>query len=831
MRRTKRFWCGLVTAAALVLGLGCGGESSGSGASNGGSTAGSGGTGTTTGGLTTTDAGGSTASGGSTTTGGSTASGGSTTTESGGSTASGGTGGSSTAGSGGSTASGGAGGVTTTSSGCSSAADCDDGLFCNGAEACVAGVCVAGSSACDDGVSCTADTCDEANDTCAHAASDALCDNGIACDGAEVCSPILGCLSGGASCDDGVSCTDDFCDLGSGQCVHVKNDNACQDGLFCDGVEVCDPMNGAPGTGCVAGLAVGCDDGIACTADACDEAAKGCAHTPNSALCDDGMFCNGAEVCVLGLGCQAGAPVGCDDGRSCTIDACNEVQKMCSHVPNNAACNDGLACNGVETCSGNGPAPTGCVAGAPIPCGSDGIACTVDACDEATVTCKHTPNNAACNNGLICTPAAGGCAPPPQCQVSADCNDNNACNGAETCVMGQCQPGAPVSCNDNIDCTIDSCDPANGACSHAPNNAVCDDGFTCDGIETCDAQTGCVSGAPVTCDDGVDCTADACVEPGGTCVFTPVNGNCSDGQLCNGMEICTPNGCAPGAPYVCPSDGIGCTQEVCDPAVNACVSVPHDDLCPCGQTCNAAQGGCGNFCAVSTCQGKVYACGDCIDNDGDCAVDSNDSQCLGPCDNTEDGFYGGIPGQNNSPCKSDCYFDQDTGSGNDDCYWSHKCDPLEVGPSYPPEGSQCAYNPNANIPGYGGGCSSAFSMQSMACQSYCGPLTPNGCDCFGCCAIPGAPTTVWLGSENPAGVGSCNLQTLNDPTKCKPCTQVQSCLNTCEHCELCVGKPTLPPDCFTQSCPAEIQPCGAQGQSPCPMGFTCITGCCQQNPQ
>ena len=283
---------------------------------------------------------------------------------------------------------------------------------------------------------------------------------------------------------------------------------------------------------------------------------------------------------------------------------------------------------------------------------------------------------------------------------------------------------------------------------------------------------------------------------------------------------------------MCPDDGVACTTEVCDPQSNGCKSVEDDSQCPCGQTCSAAQGGCGNFCQVSTCQGKVYQCGDCLDNDGDCAVDSADTQCLGPCDNTEGSFFGGIPGQNNSPCKSDCYFDQDTGSGNDDCHWSHRCDALEVGPDYPPEGSQCAYNPGANIPGYGGDCDSAFAAQSQTCTDYCGPLTPNGCDCFGCCEIPGAPTTVWLGSENPSGTGSCTLLTVNDPTKCKPCTQVAACLNTCAHCEVCVGKPDLPPDCSgDQECPPDSLSCGQPGQAPCSGGFTCITGCCQPNPE
>src|SRR5262249_18850567 len=156
---------------------------------------------------------------------------------------------------------------------------------------------------------------------------------------------------------------------------------------------------------------------------------------------------------------------------------------------------------------------------------------------------------------------------------------------------------------------------------------------------------------------------------------------------------------------------------------------------------------CGKYCVVATCQGKVYECGDCIDNDGDCRVDSHDHDCLGPCSNNETSFYGDIPGQNNSQCKQDCYFDADTGADNDGCYWSHKCDPHEKAPNYAPEDNTCSYNLNANIPGTGQSCTQLMGAQSQLCHDYCGPLTPNGCDCFGCCTIPGAPTPVWIGSE------------------------------------------------------------------------------------
>ena len=85
------------------------------------------------------------------------------------------------------------------------------------------------------------------------------------------------------------------------------------------------------------------------------------------------------------------------------------------------------------------------------------------------------------------------------------------------------------------------------------------------------------------------------------------------------------------------------------------------------------------------------------------------------------------------------FFYGDTGSGNDDCYWDHHCDPHEVAPGYYPEsanGDQCSYDPGANVPGTNKSCEQLFNTQSAACNAYCGPLTPNGCDCFGCCAVP-----------------------------------------------------------------------------------------------
>jgi len=90
--------------------------------------------------------------------------------------------------------------------------------------------------------------------------------------------------------------------------------------------------------------------------------------------CDDGLYCNGVETCVSNS-CQAGTAPNCNDGVSCTTDSCNESTDSCNNVPNNGACDDGLWCNGSETCN----ATLGCQAGT-SPCGGG-------PCNETTDTC------------------------------------------------------------------------------------------------------------------------------------------------------------------------------------------------------------------------------------------------------------------------------------------------------------------------------------------------------------------------------------------------------------------------------------------------------------
>ena len=234
-------------------------------------------------------------------------------------------------------------------------------------------------------------------------------------------------------------------------------------------------------------------------------------------------------------------------------------------------------------------------------------------------------------------------------------------------------------------------------------------------------------------------------------------------------------------------------------------------------------------CVITACAGKVYECGDCIDNDGDGFIDVADANCWGPCDNNEAGFKGNIPGQNQAPCAHmDCYFDSDSGSGNDKCHWSHSCDPSDPNPS------GCNYMPNGNIPGTSLTCETAQQTQDPVCAEVCGPLTPNGCDCFGCCDIQkdGVNYTVYLGTGD--DLGTCSFDVVDDPTKCAPCLQVQACLNPCEdqECELCIGQVELPEGCEEAKCDDGLVSCNPQNNNAdCPGGTSCISGCCFPNPQ
>lgn len=101
-----------------------------------------------------------------------------------------------------------------------------------------------------------------------------------------------------------------------------------------------------------------CDDTIACTVDTCDMSILRCRHNPDDASCQNGVFCDGVERCDAKLGCRLGVPVACSDGDVCTIDTCVEATGKCEQVLRDAD-GDGAPdghCIANGDCDDNNPA-------------------------------------------------------------------------------------------------------------------------------------------------------------------------------------------------------------------------------------------------------------------------------------------------------------------------------------------------------------------------------------------------------------------------------------------------------------------------------------------
>ncbi|HVH97370.1 MAG TPA: hypothetical protein VM869_01610, partial [Enhygromyxa sp.] len=172
----------------------------------------------------------------------------------------------------------------------------------------------------------------------------------------------------------------------------------------------------------------------------------------------------------------------------------------------------------------------------------------------------------------------------------------------------------------------------------------------------------------------------------------------------------------------------------------------------------------------------------------------------------ENSFQTDLPGQNED-CKSDCFFDDNTGAGDDLCDWNLQCDPENPGALI-----GCEYEVDP-------ACPELPAVQSDTCLAACLPLVPNGCDCFGCCEL--GKDFVYLD-----GSPDCRLGNLE---ACQSCTFNEECANPCDTqgCELCFGQTPdeLPQKCKGQAaCPDGVIACVSPEE--CPADHFCQTGCC-----
>lgn len=199
--------------------------------------------------------------------------------------------------------------------------------------------------------------------------------------------------------------------------------------------------------------------------------------------------------------------------------------------------------------------------------------------------------------------------------------------------------------------------------------------------------------------------------------------------------------------------------------------------------------------------GGTCQCGNGIDDDGDGNIDGFDAECTGAADDDEGSFATGIPGDNRDPKWQDCFFDGNSGAGDDDCKYHTEC----------LTGERDASDPSCTV--------------TQDCIDFCGARTPNGCDCFGCCTIE-----TNSGSVSVYIIDSCDLESLGDEDACPRCQPSDQCGNDCGECELCPGKDELPAGCDedTPQCDDGREPCDEN--TPCSDNYFCQFGCCTPPP-
>ena len=200
-----------------------------------------------------------------------------------------------------------------------------------------------------------------------------------------------------------------------------------------------------------------------------------------------------------------------------------------------------------------------------------------------------------CDDGNMVS--GDGCEPfdcIPSCEVDADCDNGQPCDGVERCASGACVASARLDdgepCGSELACRGGVC--ANVLCGNMTVDAPedCDDGDTING-------DGCENDCTFTCTSDDDCAV-------------------MDADVCDGRETCNQvsHVCVAGQPLVC-NDGNPCTVDSCHPVDGCVIDRRAFDVDGDGYFATACGGDDCDDQVASTNPGAPEICADGVDND------------------------------------------------------------------------------------------------------------------------------------------------------------------------------------------------------------------------
>jgi hypothetical protein len=164
-------------------------------------------------------------------------------------------------------------------------------------------------------------------------------------------------------------------------------------------------------------------------------------------------------------------------------------------------------------------------------------------CDGECAELSDDPSNCgAC--GTTCP--TGTCADAqcvPDCLADAECDDGSACNGRFVCLSsGLCAPAGFPSCDDGLPCTVDRCVDPDGSCEHEARDDLCAEGERCIGGTCafcpglpCDISLQCGCSGDETCHAagaGATCATSGPAVLGERCTPTVEGSDCGRGLSC-----------------------------------------------------------------------------------------------------------------------------------------------------------------------------------------------------------------------------------------------------------------------------------------------------------